>query len=55
MYRFKYLTYATLIIKPLATKQPQTGLDMSTMDVVVTEMRFDKDSARAAVAAMTDD
>jgi len=31
-------------------RQKQTGLDMSSMDVIVTEMRFEKESARVAVA-----
>jgi hypothetical protein len=34
----------------LSTRQAQTGLDVTTMDVDVTEMRFEKDSARATVA-----
>jgi hypothetical protein len=34
----------------LSTRQTQTGLDLKTMDVIVTEMRFEKDSARATVA-----
>ena len=34
----------------LSTRQTQTGLDLKTMDVTVTEMRFEKDSARATVA-----
>jgi hypothetical protein len=34
----------------LSTRQAQTGLDVSTMDVEVTEMRFEKDLAQATVA-----
>jgi hypothetical protein len=38
------------VMEYLAARQAKTGLDMSTMDVDVTEMRFEKDSAKVTVA-----
>ena len=37
------------VIEYLASRQAQTGLDMSTMDVNVTAMTFERDTARATV------
>lgn len=37
------------VIEYLNARQAQTGLDMSTMDVVVTAMTFERDSARATI------
>jgi hypothetical protein len=38
------------VIEYLTSRQAQTGLDMSTMDVNVTAMTFERDTARATVA-----
>jgi uncharacterized protein YggE len=38
------------VIEYLGSRQAQTGLDMSTMDVDVTAMAFERDTARATVA-----
>jgi|SRR5690349_23707222 len=37
------------VIEYLKARQAQTGLDMSTMDVNVTAMTFERDTARATV------
>jgi outer membrane murein-binding lipoprotein Lpp len=37
------------VIEYLNSRQAQTGLDMSTMDVNVTAMAFERDTARATV------
>jgi hypothetical protein len=37
------------VIEYLSSRQAQTGLDMSTMDVNVTAMAFERDTARATV------
>jgi outer membrane murein-binding lipoprotein Lpp len=37
------------VIEYLNSRQSQTGLDMSTMDVNVTAMAFERDTARATV------
>jgi hypothetical protein len=37
------------VVEYLASRQAQTGLDMSTMDVNVTAMAFERDTARATV------
>ena len=37
------------VIDYLSSRQAQTGLDMSTMDVNVTAMAFERDTARATV------
>ena len=37
------------VIEYLSARQAQTGLDMSTMDVNVTAMTFERDTARATV------
>lgn len=37
------------VVEYLASRQAQTGLDMSTMDVNVTAMTFERDTARATV------
>lgn len=38
------------VIEYLGSRQAQTGLDMSTMDVDVVAMTFERDTARATVA-----
>jgi hypothetical protein len=37
------------VLDYLNSRQAQTGLDMSTMDVIVTAMTFERDTARATV------
>jgi hypothetical protein len=37
------------VVDYLSSRQAQTGLDMSTMDVNVTAMTFERDTARATV------
>jgi hypothetical protein len=37
------------VVEYLSARQAQTGLDMSTMDVNVTAMTFERDTARATV------
>jgi hypothetical protein len=37
------------VVEYLSSRQAQTGLDMSTMDVNVTAMTFERDTARATV------
>ena len=37
------------VVEYLTSRQAQTGLDMSTMDVNVTAMTFERDTARATV------
>jgi hypothetical protein len=37
------------VIEYLSSRQAQTGLDMATMDVNVTAMAFERDTARATV------
>jgi outer membrane murein-binding lipoprotein Lpp len=37
------------VVEYLSARQAQTGLDMSTMDVNVTAMAFERDTARATV------
>jgi len=37
------------VVEYLSSRQAQTGLDMSTMDVNVTAMAFERDTARATV------
>ena len=37
------------VVEYLSSRQSQTGLDMSTMDVIVTAMTFERDTARATV------
>ena len=37
------------VVEYLNSRQAQTGLDMSTMDVNVTAMAFERDTARATV------
>jgi hypothetical protein len=37
------------VVEYLSARQTQTGLDMSTMDVNVTAMTFERDTARATV------
>jgi hypothetical protein len=37
------------VVDYLSSRQAQTGLDMSTMDVNVTAMSFERDTARATV------
>jgi len=38
------------VVEYLSSRQAQTGLDMSTMDVDVVAMTFERDTARATVA-----
>jgi hypothetical protein len=38
------------VVEYLGSRQAQTGLDMSTMDLDVTAMTFERDTARATVA-----
>jgi hypothetical protein len=38
------------VMEYLTTRQSQTGLDINTMDIDVTEMRFEKNAARVTVA-----
>src|SRR4051812_37291556 len=39
----------TAVVEYLSSRQAQTGLDMSTMDVNVLAMTFERDTARASV------
>ena len=38
------------VVEYLSSRQAQTGLDMSTMEIDVTAMAFERDTARATVA-----